>query len=43
MAGKGKQERRSGQGYLHEYVKHTQKEYARGAVHENRAEWGFQV
>jgi transposase-like protein len=25
-------------GYLHEYVDHTQKEYARGAVHENRAE-----
>jgi transposase-like protein len=24
-------------GYLHEYVNHTQKEYARGDVHENRA------
>jgi hypothetical protein len=26
------------QGYVHEYVNHTQKEYARGEVHENRAE-----
>jgi transposase-like protein len=26
------------QGYGHEYVNHTQKEYARGDVHENRAE-----
>jgi transposase-like protein len=25
-------------GYLHAYVNHTQKEYARGEVHENRAE-----
>jgi transposase-like protein len=25
-------------GYLHEYVNHTKKEYARGDVHENRAE-----
>jgi len=25
---------------VHEYVNHTQKEYARGDVHENRAE-GF--
>jgi hypothetical protein len=25
-------------GYLHAYVNHTQKEYARGDVHENRAE-----
>ena len=25
-------------GYMHEYVNHTQKEYARGDVHENRAE-----
>jgi hypothetical protein len=30
---------RSGHGYFHEYVKHMQKEYARGAVHENRAAW----
>jgi hypothetical protein len=28
-------------GYLHAYVNHTQKEYARGAVHENRAECLF--
>ena len=26
------------QGYRHAFVKHTQKEYARGDVHENRAE-----
>src|SRR5262249_48227113 len=25
-------------GYLHDYVNHTKKEYARGGVHENRAE-----
>jgi transposase-like protein len=25
-------------GYVHEYVNHTKKEYARGDVHENRAE-----
>jgi transposase-like protein len=31
------------QGYLHEYVNHTQKEYARGAVHENRAECLFSL
>jgi hypothetical protein len=30
-------------GYLHEYVNHTQKEYARGAVHENRAECLFSL
>ena len=24
-------------GYVHEYVNHTKKEYARGEVHENRA------
>jgi hypothetical protein len=29
---------RAVKGYLHEYVNHTQKEYARGEVHENRAE-----
>lgn len=29
------------QGYLHEYVNHTQKEYAHGEVHENRAEYLF--
>src|ERR671937_2365826 len=28
-------------GYVHEYVNHTQKEYARGDVHENRAECLF--
>src|SRR5262249_33053196 len=28
-------------GYLHEYVNHTKKEYARGDVHENRAELWF--
>ena len=28
-------------GYSHAYVNHTQKEYARGAVHENRAECLF--
>ena len=31
------------QGYLHEYVNHTQKEYARGDVHENRAECLFSL
>jgi len=31
------------QGYLHEYVNHTQKEYARGEVHENRAECLFSL
>ena len=30
-------------GYLHTYVNHTQKEYARGAVHENRAEGLFSL
>jgi hypothetical protein len=29
------------QGYLHEYVNYTQKEYARGEVHEERAECLF--
>ncbi|HZC02178.1 MAG TPA: hypothetical protein VE844_12720, partial [Gammaproteobacteria bacterium] len=27
-----------GNPYMHDFVKHTQKEYARGEVHENRAE-----
>jgi transposase-like protein len=31
------------QGYVHEYVNHTQKEYARGEVHENRAECVFSL
>jgi hypothetical protein len=30
-------------GYLHEYVNHTKKEYARGDVHENRAECLFSL
>jgi transposase-like protein len=30
-------------GYLHEYVNHTLKEYARGAMHENRAEGLFSL
>jgi hypothetical protein len=30
-------------GSLHEYVNHTQKEYARGGVHENRAECLFSL
>jgi transposase len=30
-------------GYYHEYVNHTQKEYARGEVHENRAECLFSL
>src|SRR5919205_904603 len=30
-------------GYLHEYVNHTKKEYARGEVHENRAECVFSL
>src|SRR5438552_18280484 len=30
-------------GYIHEYVNHTQKEYARGEVHENRAECLFSL
>jgi len=32
---------RAVQGYVHEYVNHTRKEYARGEVHENRAECLF--
>src|SRR5262249_7105132 len=30
-------------GYMHEFVNHTQKEYARGEVHENRAECLFSL
>jgi transposase len=30
-------------GHLHEFVNHTQKEYARGEVHENRAECLFSL
>ena len=30
-------------GYVHEFVNHTQKEYARGDVHENRAECLFSM
>ena len=30
-------------GYRHEFVNHTQKEYARGEVHENRAECLFSL
>ena len=29
---------RAVKGYVHEFVNHTQKKYARGEVHENRAE-----
>jgi transposase-like protein len=31
------------QGYVHEYVNHTQKAYTRGEVHENRAECVFSL
>jgi transposase-like protein len=31
------------QGYRHDFVNHTQKEYTRGAVHENRAECLFSL
>ena len=34
---------RAVKGYLHEYVNHTKKEYARGEVHENRAECLFSL
>src|SRR5256884_5029163 len=34
---------RAVKGYVHEYVNHTQKEYARGEVHENRAECLFSL
>lgn len=30
-------------GYLHDFVNHTKKEYARGEVHENRAECLFSL
>jgi hypothetical protein len=30
-------------GYMHEFVNHTKKEYARGLVHENRAECLFSL
>src|SRR5206468_6456584 len=30
-------------GYVHDYVNHTKKEYARGEVHENRAECLFSL
>jgi hypothetical protein len=31
------------QGYVHDYISHTQKEYAHGDVHENRAECLFSL
>ena len=34
---------RAVQGYVHEFVNHTQKEYARGDVHEHRAECLFSL
>jgi hypothetical protein len=34
---------RAVKGYVHAYVNHTQKEYARGDVHENRAECLFSL
>src|SRR5437868_13931688 len=34
---------RAVKGYLHEYVNHTKKEYARGDVHEHRAECLFSL
>jgi transposase-like protein len=34
---------RAVQGYVHEFVNHTQQEYARGEVHENRAECLFSL
>src|SRR5262249_52994268 len=34
---------RAVKGYLHDYVNHTKKEYARGEVHENRAECLFSL
>src|SRR5262249_16459805 len=34
---------RAAKGYVHEFVNHTQKEYARGDVHENRAECLFSL
>ena len=34
---------RAVKGYVHAFVNHTQKEYARGDVHENRAECLFSL
>jgi hypothetical protein len=34
---------RAVKGYVHEFVNHTQKEYARGDVHENRADCLFSL
>jgi hypothetical protein len=34
---------RAVKGYVHAYVNHTKKEYARGEVHENRAECLFSL
>ena len=34
---------RARKGYVHAFVNHTQKEYARGDVHENRAECLFSL
>jgi transposase-like protein len=34
---------RAVKGYVHEFVNHTQKEYARGDIHENRAECLFSL
>jgi transposase len=34
---------RAVQGYVHDFVNHTKKEYARGEVHENRAECLFSL
>src|SRR5262249_52651731 len=34
---------RAVKGYMHDFVNHTQKEYARGEVHENRAECLFSL
>ena len=34
---------RAVKGYVHEFVNHTQKEYARGDVHENRAQCLFSL
>ena len=34
---------RAVKGYVHDYVNHTKKEYARGEVHENRAECLFSL
>src|SRR2546422_6656729 len=34
---------RAVKGYVHEFVNHTKKEYARGDIHENRAECLFSL